>query len=259
VTSPSYCAPCIADLALVREAVTSVAGTASCMAHAVLLTHSSDDAGRRRQRLDALRDLANSKAEAADPAEQARLELLVQEYGLAGAMDMGGPARRAPQGQGQPGQGERRPKNRRGRGRGEGGPGQGYPGQAHPGPGQRDRRPAQVGAGETQLRGAGETAPGSAGEAAPVAAAAAAPAPDGGTEAHGETVPVTPAPGPSGEGAGGDAPASSSGEQEQRAADPTPAVVSGGDTTVSERAAGSDSPPPPADPAAVPPTSAPDA
>ena len=56
MTSPSYCAPCIADLALVREAVTSVAGTSSCMAHAVLLTHSSDDPGRRRQRLDALTD-----------------------------------------------------------------------------------------------------------------------------------------------------------------------------------------------------------
>ena len=97
MTSPSYCAPCIADLALVREAVTSVAGTASCMAHAVLLTHTHDDPARRRQRLDALRDLAHGKAENADPAEQAKLELLVQEYGLAGAMDMGGPARRAPQ------------------------------------------------------------------------------------------------------------------------------------------------------------------
>ena len=93
VTS-SYCAPCIADLALVRDAVTSVSGTATCMAHAVLLTHSTDDPARRRQRLDALRDLANGKAETAEPAEQVRLELLVQEYGLAGAMDMGGPSRR---------------------------------------------------------------------------------------------------------------------------------------------------------------------
>jgi hypothetical protein len=98
VTSPRYCAPCIADLALVREAVTSVTGTAACMAHAVLLTHATDDPGRRRQRLDALKDLATGKAETAEPAEQVKLELLVQEYGLAGAMDMGGPPRRQPQG-----------------------------------------------------------------------------------------------------------------------------------------------------------------
>ena len=133
----TYCSPCIADLALVREAATTVAGTASCMAHAVLLTHSTDDPGRRRQRLDALRELAAGKAEHADPAEQARLELLVQEYGLAGAMDMGGPSRRSGQqqrpirqgqpggqhgqhgqyGQQQPGLGDeaRRPKSRRGR------------------------------------------------------------------------------------------------------------------------------------------------
>jgi hypothetical protein len=107
VTSPRYCAPCIADLALVREAVTSVTGTAACMAHAVLLTHATDDPGRRRQRLDALKDLATGKAETAEPAEQVKLELLVQEYGLAGAMDMGGAPRRQPQGlaQGQPRQG----------------------------------------------------------------------------------------------------------------------------------------------------------
>ena len=97
----TYCAPCIADLALVRDAVTSVAGTAACMAHAVLLTHGTDDPARRRQRLDALRELASGKAEHADPVEQARLELLVQEYGLAGAMDMGGPSRRQ-QGQQRP-------------------------------------------------------------------------------------------------------------------------------------------------------------
>ncbi|MCW2681295.1 MAG: hypothetical protein JWM62_2696, partial [Frankiales bacterium] len=170
MTSPSYCAPCIADLALVREAVTTVAGTSSCMAHAVLLTHSSDDPGRRRQRLDALRDLANGKAETADPSEQAKLELLVQEYGLAGAMDMGGPARRAPQPQRQAGQhgqhgqpsapGEGR-KSRRGR----------------PRPGDRpegERGPRGEGRGE----GRGERRPGA-----------------------GETVPVTAAPGPAGEGA----------------------------------------------------------
>ena len=114
-----------------------MAGTSTCMAHAVLLTHSTDDPGRRRQRLDALRELAASKAEHADPAEQASLELLVQEYGLAGAMDMGGPSRRSGQqqrpirqgqpggqhgqhgqhGQQQPATGDeaRRPKSRRGR------------------------------------------------------------------------------------------------------------------------------------------------
>nr|MDQ3611440.1 hypothetical protein [Actinomycetota bacterium] len=100
----SYCAPCLTDLALVRDAATTVAGTAACVAHAVLLTHSTDDPGRRRQRLDALRALASSKAETAEPAEQAKLELLVQEYGLAGAMDMGGPERR-PAKQGRPGPG----------------------------------------------------------------------------------------------------------------------------------------------------------
>jgi hypothetical protein len=165
VTSPTYCAPCIADLALVREAVTTVAGTASCMAHAVLLTHSSDDPGRRRQRLDALRDLANGKAENADQAEQVKLELLVQEYGLAGAMDMGGPARRAPQQrqQGQPSAPGEGRKSRRGR----------------PRPGDR---PAGEG-GERQERGPrGERRP-AGGETAP------------GTPAGGETAPVTPAPG----------------------------------------------------------------
>ncbi len=127
VTS-SYCAPCIADLALVRDAVTSVAGTATCMAHAVLLTHSTDDPARRRQRLDALRDLANSKAEMAEPAEQVKLELLVQEYGLAGAMDMGAPSRR----QG----GQQRGQQRGGQGpHGQGPHGQGPHGQGPHGQG----------------------------------------------------------------------------------------------------------------------------
>ena len=160
MTSPSYCAPCIADLALVREAVTAVAGTASCMAHAVLLTHSSDDPGRRRQRLDALRDLAHGKAETAEPAEQAKLELLVQEYGLAGAMDMGGPARRAPQPQ--------RP--------------QGAP--SAPGEGRKSRR----GRDRQRPEGArGERRPGSGGETAPVT-----PAP--GPAGEGATVDAAPAP-----------------------------------------------------------------
>jgi hypothetical protein len=92
----TYCAPCITELALVREAVTAVSGTASCMAHAILLSHPTDDPGRRRQRLGQLRDLAAVKAETASPAEQVQLELLVHEYGLASAMDMG-PSRRGPQ------------------------------------------------------------------------------------------------------------------------------------------------------------------
>ena len=43
----SYCASCLADLALVRDAVTSVNGTAACVAHAVLLTHPTDSPQRR--------------------------------------------------------------------------------------------------------------------------------------------------------------------------------------------------------------------
>ena len=199
----SYCAPCIADLALVREAVTSVAGTASCMAHAVLLTHGTDDPARRRQRLDALGDLARGKAETAEPAEQVKLELLVQEYGLAGAMDMGTPSRRSGGqrggGQGQPGGQhgggqagagqagapfataggpgeERRPKSRRGRGRGEGSHGQpGQPGQHSQGQqGQQGQGP-----GDGQSRRDRRTSA---------------------ERTHGETAPVTPAPGPAGEG-----------------------------------------------------------
>ena len=46
----TYCAPCISDLALLREAVTAVSGTASCAAHAVLVTHPTDVPGRRRAR-----------------------------------------------------------------------------------------------------------------------------------------------------------------------------------------------------------------
>ena len=135
----TYCAPCLADLALVRDAVTQVAGTASCMAHAVLLTHVADDPGRRRQRLDALRALAAGKAEHADPVEQARLELLVQEYGLAGAMDMGGPSRRQ---QGQ--QGQQRPVRQGGQHRDglqQGGQHRDAPGLGGGGTAEEARRP----------------------------------------------------------------------------------------------------------------------
>lgn len=92
-TPTLYCAPCTSDLALVREAVTFVSGTASCAAHAVLLTHPHDNPGRRRARLNQLRQLAESKAATAAPEEQAALELLVHEYTLAGAMDMSGQPR----------------------------------------------------------------------------------------------------------------------------------------------------------------------
>ena len=84
----TFCAPCLADLALAREAVTAVGGTAACMAHAVLLSHPGDAPVRRLARLSELRALAESKLETASIEEQPRLELLVQEYALAGAMDM---------------------------------------------------------------------------------------------------------------------------------------------------------------------------
>ncbi len=196
MTSPTYCAPCIADLALVREAATTVAGTASCMAHAVLLSHATDDPGRRRQRLDALKDLATSKAETAEPTEQVKLELLVQEYGLAGAMDMGQPARRGPQQQQQPparqgapsAPGEGR-KSRRGRARGDRPEGQGGPGQGGQGQGGQ----GQGGQGQGgQGRAARARQP--RGERRPVQGTPA-------TDGSGETAPVTPAPGIAGEGA----------------------------------------------------------
>lgn len=90
----TYCAPCLADLALVREAATAVGGTASCMAHAVLLTHPADDPQRRRQRLAQLRDTATEKLQAVGPEERVRLEILVEEYSLASAMESLVPRRR---------------------------------------------------------------------------------------------------------------------------------------------------------------------
>lgn len=206
MTSPSYCAPCISDLALVRDAVTSVAGTAACMAHAVLLTHTTDDPGRRRHRLDALKDLAAGKAETAEPTEQVKLELLVQEYGLAGAMDMGAPAR---------GRGPQQPQHRP----------NGAP--SAPGEGRKSRRGRQR-----------PDRPGQPGQG---------PRPERRPE-EGETVPVTPAPGPAGDGAPVEAvtaavEASSASEHVTPAApQPEPAAQ-----------------PEPSAPAAVPPTSDPDA
>lgn len=108
----TYCAPCLADLALVREAVTSVAGTAACVAHAVLLTHPGDTPQRRLERLSDLRAMAEGKLPTASAEDAPAIELLVQEYALAGAMDMTVPLKdlagdRAP----------RPAKNRRNRGR----------------------------------------------------------------------------------------------------------------------------------------------
>jgi len=84
----TYCAPCLADLALVREAVTSVSGTAACVAHAVLLTHPGDTPQRRLERLSDLRSMAEAKLPTASAEDAPAIELLVQEYALAGAMDM---------------------------------------------------------------------------------------------------------------------------------------------------------------------------
>ena len=89
----TYCAPCLADLALLREAVTSVSGTAACVAHAVLLLHPGDTAPQRLARLSELRSTAESKIATASTDDIPSLELLVQEYALAGAMDMTVPLR----------------------------------------------------------------------------------------------------------------------------------------------------------------------
>lgn len=89
----SYCAPCLADLALLRESVTTVSGTAACVAHAVLLLHPGDSAQQRLARLSELRSTAESKIATASTDDVPALELLVQEYALAGAMDMTVPLR----------------------------------------------------------------------------------------------------------------------------------------------------------------------
>jgi len=89
----TYCAPCLADLALVREAVTAVSGTAACMAHAVLLSHPTDTPQRRLTRLGELRTVAEGKLLTASTEDAPTIELLVQEYALAGAMDMTVPLR----------------------------------------------------------------------------------------------------------------------------------------------------------------------
>ncbi len=186
------------------------------MAHAVLLTHGSDDPARRRQRLDALRELASDKAGKADPAEQVKLELLVQEYGLAGAMDMGGPARRPPQirhagPKGGPAQLGGGPGGSSAGGPGQaGGPGPGGPGPGQPGPGapgeerrprsrrgrSRERQPGEAGGRrghEARAEGAPGTAPPAPDAAAdPVTTAPSATEPGGAPGAGAAPAPTAP-------------------------------------------------------------------
>ncbi|HUR12895.1 MAG TPA: hypothetical protein VM097_00230 [Mycobacteriales bacterium] len=160
----TYCAPCLADLALVREAVTSVSGTAACVAHAVLLTHPTDTPQRRLGRLSELRAMAEGKLPTASAEDVPAIELLVQEYALAGAMDMTVPLRdlagdRTP-----------RPPKTRNRGRGRDGRPEGPRAPGERGPGER-------GPGERGERGPGERGergPGERGERGPRPEAAAA-------------------------------------------------------------------------------------
>jgi hypothetical protein len=195
----TYCAPCLADLALVREAATAVNGTASCMAHAVLLTHPTDNAQRRLTRLGELRTLVEGKLLTASIEDQPALELLVQEYTLAGAMDMSVPLReiagdRTP----------RPPKARRTRGeRGERGPrpegserGQ-RPERGERGPRpERAEQPAAEGA-PIESAPAGESAPAPVHESAPAPVVENAPTPVQSAPAPVvESAPAVPAPEP---------------------------------------------------------------
>jgi hypothetical protein len=126
------CAPCLSDLALVRDSVTTIGGTATCTAHAVLMRYPSDDPGRRRKRLADLRTLAEARVVDATGLEKEKLELLAQEYAVAEAMDLGAPDRTGP------GRGSDRP--RRGRDR-ERRPGEPREGQSREGRPPREPRP----------------------------------------------------------------------------------------------------------------------
>ncbi len=170
----TYCAPCLADLALVRDAVTTVSGTASCMAHAVLLTHPSDTPQRRLSRLTELRTTAEGKLATASQEDVPALELLVQEYALAGAMDMTVPLRdlagdRTP----------RPPKSRRSRGgrpdrpRGE----EGRPEGGRPQGGAQGGRPDGASEARGRQEGGTETSAGESG-VSDASARADAPAPE---------------------------------------------------------------------------------
>jgi hypothetical protein len=173
------CAPCLSDLALVREAVTSVGGTATCTAHAVLLRHPSDDPQRRRRRLADLRTLAEQRVADATGNEKERLELLVQEYAVAEAMDLGAPDRTGPgrgSERGRRGRGERGDRPERGeRGeRGERRPGESREGRPDRGRGRgrdgasAEGAPAEGAAAEGAAAGAPATPPDEAEIAAPV-------------------------------------------------------------------------------------------
>jgi hypothetical protein len=163
----TQCAPCLSDLALVRDAVTTVGGTAVCTAHTVLLRHPSDDPGRRRRRLSELRTLAETRVTDATGLEKERLELLVQEYAVAEAMDLGAPDRTGPgrsergrRGTERPERGERPP-------RAEGGPREERPPREDRGPRPpRGERPGRRPEGSTEGAPATESGPATEGSPA---------------------------------------------------------------------------------------------
>ncbi|HTL24015.1 MAG TPA: hypothetical protein VL281_08265 [Mycobacteriales bacterium] len=200
----TYCAPCLADLALVREAVTSVSGTAACVAHAVLLTHPHDNPQRRLTRLSDLRAMAEGKLATASAEDVPAIELLVQEYALAGAMDMTVPLKelagdRTP----------RPPKTRnRGRGRDRDGRPEGRPGGDRPGGerGPRPEAPAGERAPETLVTGAASVSEPTS-PTPEVSAAESAPAPSQPDSPAADSAPAPAAPAPEAAAAAPEAPA----------------------------------------------------
>jgi hypothetical protein len=161
----TYCAQCLADLALLRGAVTSVSGTAACVAHAVLLTHPGDTPQRRLERLSDLRSMAESKLATASPQDVPGIEELIQEYALAGAMDMSVPLKelagdRTP----------RPPKPRRNRGRDRDRPAGDRPaGDRGPRPSADSATPAAAPVAEAAPAPVAEAAPAPVAEVAPAA------------------------------------------------------------------------------------------
>jgi hypothetical protein len=190
----TYCAPCLADLALVREAATAVSGTAACMAHAVMLTHTSDTPQRRLTRLSELRTLAEGKLATASPAEVPTIELLIQEYALAGAMDMTVPLREIA--------GDRSPRPPKGRRERGPRPDRGPRPEGDRGPrSERGPRPERPGPSDVSAEAPAPEAPAAPAPAAPEAPAAAAveapPAPatpEAPAASAAEAAPAAPAP-----------------------------------------------------------------
>ena len=131
------CAPCLSDLALVRDSVTTIGGTATCTAHAVLMRYPSDDPGRRRKRLADLRNLAEARVVDATGLEKEKLELLAQEYAVAEAMDLGAPDRTGP------GRGSERGRRGRDRDRRPGEPRDGHREPREPREGREGRPPRE--------------------------------------------------------------------------------------------------------------------